>query len=248
MGRTVINVAGVVGASGEINSAKSTIGSVKNSFSQTKNGIDSKIKCRNNIDGRLNTVQNQLSNIYRRVGKIASTVQSGAEQYRTIDERVNKERDKFAKINFIANGSGTASSVYERFFDDDFKKKTEGIVEFVNRLSFKMKINTDKAVSKISEYSEDKKSMVAALAALQLGELVMPFFGINNGDVSDILDTDDFKRYIIDVKNGKSEMSFFKAQNDVLNNAVKIDLKELENNINEFKQTAEEYIKEKNYI
>ena len=100
MSRTKINVGAVIDATGQIESAKTSVSSAKSSFTQTKNSIDGKIQDRSNIRSRLNTVQNQLSGISTQISKIQSTVQSGANLYRSTDDRVESWRDG------IRNGVG----------------------------------------------------------------------------------------------------------------------------------------------
>lgn len=115
MSRTKINVSAVIDASRHINSAKTYVSSAKSSFTQTKNGIDGKIQNRSNIRDRLSTVQRQLSNIDSKIGRIRSTVQSGANQYRSTDDKVESwKRDINNKI-----GTRTVSAttgVWSQYF------------------------------------------------------------------------------------------------------------------------------------
>lgn len=88
MGRTIINASAVIEATSQINSAKASVSSAKSALTQTKNGIDGKIQSRSNIGGRLSAVQQQLSGIDTQIDNIRSVVQSGANLYRSTDERV----------------------------------------------------------------------------------------------------------------------------------------------------------------
>lgn len=118
MSRTIINVGAVIDASNQINSAKSSVSSAKSSFSQTRNSIDGKIQNRSNIRNRLSTVSSQLSNIDSQIGSIRSMVQSGANLYRTTDERVESWRDDI-RNNVGARSGGLISSVWASWFNSD---------------------------------------------------------------------------------------------------------------------------------
>lgn len=104
MSRTAINVGAVMDATSHINAAKTSVSSAKSAFTQTKNSIDGKIQNRANIRGRLNSVQTQLSGIDAQIGRIRATVQSGANMYRTTDDRVESWRDD------IKNNVGTRAA------------------------------------------------------------------------------------------------------------------------------------------
>lgn len=124
MSRTKINVGAVIDATNQINSAKSSVGSAKSSFNQTKNSIDGKIQNRSNIRNRLNTVQNQLSGIITQIGNIKSTVQSGANLYRSTDDRVESWRDNI-RNNVGARPGGMISSVWESWFHSDSEDEVQ---------------------------------------------------------------------------------------------------------------------------
>lgn len=110
MSRTKINVSAVIDATSQINSAKTYISSAKSSFTQTKNSIDGKIQSRSNIRNRLDTVQRQLSNIDGKIGRIRSTVQSGANQYRATDNRVkNFKKEIKGDVSGFSGGSLSAN-------------------------------------------------------------------------------------------------------------------------------------------
>lgn len=118
MSRTKINVSAVIEAYRQISSAKTYVSSAKSSFTQTKNSIDSKIKNRSNIGNRLNTVQRQLSNIESKMGRIRSTVQSGANQYRSTDDKVESwKRDINTKIGTRA--IPTSIGAWAKYFRTD---------------------------------------------------------------------------------------------------------------------------------
>ncbi len=117
MSRTIINVGAVIDATNQINSAKSSVGSAKSSFTQTKNSVDGKIQNRSNIRNRLNTVQSQLSSIDSQIGKIRSMVQSGANLYRSTDDRVESWRDEI-KNHVGTRTIGQATGVWASYFDD----------------------------------------------------------------------------------------------------------------------------------
>ncbi len=116
MGRTLINVGAVIDATRQINSAKSSVSSVKSSFTQTKNSVDGKIRNRSNIGNRLTTVQNQLSNIDSQIGKIRSMVESGANLYRTTDDRVESWRDGI-KNNVGVSSAGRLMNNWASYFN-----------------------------------------------------------------------------------------------------------------------------------
>lgn len=98
MSRTIINVGAVISAESQINSAKAKIGAAKNAFVQTKNSVDGKILNRSNIRNRLGTVQSQLSDIDSQIGRIRSTVRSGANLYRSTDDAVTSWKEDIQAI------------------------------------------------------------------------------------------------------------------------------------------------------
>ena len=118
MSRTKINVSAVIDAYRQISSAKTYVSSAKSSFTQTKNSIDSKIKNRSNIRNRLDTVQRQLSNIDSKIGRIRSTVQSGASQYRSTDDKVESWK-KDLRNNVGVRTVGTITSSWASYFKSD---------------------------------------------------------------------------------------------------------------------------------
>ena len=115
MSRTLINVGAVIDATNQINSAKSSVSSAKSLFTRTKNGVDEKIKTRYNIDARLSVVSNQLSSIDSQMSKIRSTVQNGANLYRTTDNTVESWREDI-KNSVGAQSSSLASSNWASYF------------------------------------------------------------------------------------------------------------------------------------
>lgn len=115
MGRTVINAGAVIDATSQINSAKTSVSSAKSSFTQTRNCIDGKIQNRSNIRNRLSAVQNQLSGIEAQITKIRSTVQSGANLYRSTDDRVESWRENI-KNNVGVRTVGRSPSNWASWF------------------------------------------------------------------------------------------------------------------------------------
>ena len=122
MSRTIINVGAVIDATNQINSAKSSVSSAKSSFTQTKNGIDGKIQNRSNIRNRLNMVRTQLSNIDSKIEKIRSMVQSGANLYRSTDDRVESWRDEI-RNNVGARSVAQIASTWASYFDNPKDQK-----------------------------------------------------------------------------------------------------------------------------
>lgn len=110
MSRTLINVAAVMDAGSHINSAKASVSSAKSAFTQIRYSIDGKIQNRSDIRNRLSMVQNQLSNIDGQIGKIRSTVQSGAELYRSTDDRVESWRGNIRNAVGARASSGSVSN------------------------------------------------------------------------------------------------------------------------------------------
>ncbi len=131
MSRTVINVGAVVDATNQINSAKSSVGSVKSSFTQTKNSIDGKIKQRANIGNRLIAVQTQLSGIDSQIGKIRSVVQSGINLYRATDDRVGTMRQQI-NANISVRNATVPTSKWEDYFKLSVEKVKNSV--FVDEL------------------------------------------------------------------------------------------------------------------
>lgn len=118
MSRTKINVSAVINAYQQISSAKTYVGSAKSSFTQTKNSIDSKIKNRSNIRNRLDTVQQQLSSIDSKIGRVRSTVQSGANQYRSTDDKVEAwNRD--INTNIGPRAFSASAGIWAQYFRAD---------------------------------------------------------------------------------------------------------------------------------
>ncbi len=171
MSRTKINVSAVIDAYGQISSAKTYVSSAKSSFTQTKNGIDSKIKNRANIGNRLDIVQSQLSNIDSKIGRIRSTVQSSANQYRSTDDKVESWR-KDLKNNVGVGSAGALTSGWASYFKNDNISKVEDNA-FVDGLQEKNIANfrlTDAQKEAILKALREKNKE-AAMAALGLSGL-----------------------------------------------------------------------------
>lgn len=118
MSRTAINVSGVIGASGKLNSAILYVCSASNSLAITKNGIDGKIKKRYDINNRLDNVKRQLSDINTKIGRIKATVNSSAEQYRMTDERVTSWLSEI-RNNIGGYCNRTVSGNWLSYFNDE---------------------------------------------------------------------------------------------------------------------------------
>lgn len=180
MSRTKINVSAVIDAYRQISSAKTYVSSAKSSFTQTKNSIDSKIKNRSNIRNRLDTVQHQLSNIDSKIGRIRATVQSGANQYRSTDEKVESWK-KDLRNNVGVRAVGTITSSWASYFknNDDIsevQKKTD-ISEGKNKSEAKMDGETD-TLSGFAKFINNKLKVNGAVLSGELsgdGE----FLGVN---------------------------------------------------------------------
>ncbi len=87
--RTIkINVSSVIGLSGQIDKAKSTVTGVRQSVGTVKNQIDSRILGRSNIKNRLSNVATRLSTVENRIAGIKRTVENGANRYNDTDVRV----------------------------------------------------------------------------------------------------------------------------------------------------------------
>lgn len=125
MSRTLINVGAIIDASSQINSAKASVSSAKSSFNQTRNSVDGKIQNRSNIRNRLATVRNQLASIESRIGKIDATVQSGANMYRSTEDRVRDWGDDIRQSVGVHSG-GTISSAWASWFSAEFASEPEG--------------------------------------------------------------------------------------------------------------------------
>ena len=146
MSRTAINVSAIIDATKQINAAKTHVSSAKNAFTQTKNSIDGKIKNRSNIGNRLNTVQKKLSNIDTQISKIHSVVESGANLYRTTDNRIESWRDGINN-GVGTNSGGLTASVWASQFKD-----AVGVDELTN---------TAKEIArKVAEFTEKVKQFV----------------------------------------------------------------------------------------
>ena len=117
MSRTMINVGAVVDAQKQIDSAKTHVSSAKSAFTHTKNSIDGNIQNRSNIGGRLNIVQNQLSDIDSQIANIRSVVQNGASRYRSTDERIESWRDEI-RNNVGAHSVSRITSAWAAYFDN----------------------------------------------------------------------------------------------------------------------------------
>lgn len=83
-----INVAGVVNSGHSIDVAKGKICTVAGNVSNLRWQIDRKIKYRNNIDARLNSVVQNLEDLNIRFCNIKSVVENGAISYQTTDTKV----------------------------------------------------------------------------------------------------------------------------------------------------------------
>ena len=244
MSRTAINVNAVIEATSQINAAKTSIGSAKNSFNQTKNSIDGKIQNRSNIRGRLTAVQNQLSGIDSQIGKIRSTVQFGANQYRNTDDSVNREGNKIQ--GNISAHRGSASGILARFFDEDFREK---IKEAKLQLRKEYKIPescSDIVLERILEFSDDKIKFSSAISVVLLGKEAFSLFGVESENVLDIFGTDKFKAYVLKIKRENGESSFINAEiENSLDLKTDLDLDKLDKKLEPKMDKAEQFLKDK---
>ena len=121
MSKILINVASIQMASERIHAAKTSVNFARTGFSQVKSSIDGKIQNRSNIRARLNDVQNQLSDIETRIGKISATVQSGAEKYAQADNCVKAYRGEVGTAKAVVGLLQSSSNLAAMFKDTEEK-------------------------------------------------------------------------------------------------------------------------------
>ncbi len=178
MSRTVINVSAVVDALRQMDSARVNVIAAKNSFTQTKNSIDEKIQNRANIRDRLNTVQRQLSNIESKIGKIRSTVQYGANQYRTTDSKV-KSMKKQVNASLSNRSVRTQFGIWKDYFKDRIETDSINNHSTVNgQKPIKSFLDLMTNITKcIGKYGKSEKTTLSASFLSYLGTLTSSLTG-----------------------------------------------------------------------
>ena len=146
MSRTVIKVGAVLGADGQINSAKNTVSSASSSFSRTASAIDSKIKNRSNIRSRLSSTQRSLSRIEADIANIRSTVNRSANLYSSTEDGVVKKSKDV--INAVGAKNGASVSALMSMFKDERVDR--------DKVSDKSESSTDISFNSFSEYFDVK--------------------------------------------------------------------------------------------
>lgn len=124
MGRTVINIGAVIESARTINLVKSGVGNTRQTFTQTKNSVDCRIKDRSDIRNRLDRVQRTLQNVDVRLGRIRSTVQNGAVRYRDVEANVESMCKQIAVTN-IGVSLATKTLKWSQYFKDTINSKSK---------------------------------------------------------------------------------------------------------------------------
>ncbi len=114
MSRTSINISAAGSANNTIVKAKRNVTCAKDSFRSTANNVDSRIKNRNNINNRVTSIYNKLSDIEGKLFRISQTVQSGLQMYSSTDSRIEQNAN-----NVQRNAVGAKKSSYYDFFTDN---------------------------------------------------------------------------------------------------------------------------------
>lgn len=112
MGRTKIDVQGVINANGQINSAKRTVNLVRDDLDWMRGQISSSILSRSNLQQRLCNVSNSLRGVENRMNRIKVMVENGANSYKNTDRGVATRRANLGKVSKkVIVGVGTGSFV-----------------------------------------------------------------------------------------------------------------------------------------
>lgn len=158
MGVTKINVSKVISLSRELNTAKSEISSAKNSVAKLQAKIDYKIRCKNNIDNRINGIYRNLSTLENQLSGIRTTVEKCATDYQNTD---NKIRLKAAKVkDFYVPESSSKKTYRSKSEKNKFLDAFEAIAVPSNS---KLKINqsVSKILSKIFDLDKIKNNYLS---------------------------------------------------------------------------------------
>lgn len=130
MAKTVINVGSVIGSSDQIKRSKKAVNDVKTSVNTLCQQVDSRIKNRNNIAGRFQSIVKDLSSVESKLSRIKSTVENGANKYYTTDTQIQSWRGNVnGKIaNHGSVGAGVAGVIAAAPVQPETveSKKTEG--------------------------------------------------------------------------------------------------------------------------
>jgi len=98
-----INPAEIMSSGSQAESAKQKISSAKSGINAVIWKLDGKIKNRNNIAERLNTLVDTMGDIETKIARIKSTVDSNAKTYLWADAKLGaEEQELFNKISFAA--------------------------------------------------------------------------------------------------------------------------------------------------
>ncbi len=245
MSRTKINVGAVMDAMHQITAAKTSVSSAKSAFTQTRNSIDGKIQNRSNIRNRLTTVQNQLSGIDSQIGKIRATVQSGANQYKNTDDRVNRDGDRLD--NKLRPGSGNGGGIFSRYFDDDdfremlrnAKKKLRERFDIPDQCP-------DVVLEYILELSEDKIKFSSALSVVLMGKEAFSLFGVESESVLDIFGSATYKAYLLKVNSENGALSVGNHSGEIKASLESSgDFDKINDKLGKYKEKAEKFLEDK---
>lgn len=187
MSRTSINVSAASSANNTISKAKTNVTAAKDSFRSNANGVDSKIKNRNNINNRLNAIYNQLSDIEGKLSRISQTVQSGLQMYNSTDNQLKQRANEVQRnavgvkrssyYDFFAGNSGsgnkTAKIKGQNVSRDELLDELRKLLRNVNVYNNENKTNSFRVsdmqdlkelLNGIGEVSEDEKVELAAIS------------------------------------------------------------------------------------
>jgi hypothetical protein len=124
-----INISGVMASGNSANSTTSRVRSVNRSASDLRWRIDSKIRGRNNIDSRLNSLTQSLGKIEESIGNIKAFAERSAENYRSTDTIAKQRSHNVVKVKSAATASvvGLVSANRSKFESDNGEPFVPGV-------------------------------------------------------------------------------------------------------------------------
>ncbi len=168
MSRTYINIQQVSSADISVRSSINSISGACSSLNVVKENVDAKIRGRNNIDARMNSLVVQLKSVEAQINRINSTVKSGLMLYEVTDEKIE------AKAAGVRNSAVQNKAVVSGFADM-FKT---GTATMTSKLSVDAKAAATATV--------EKKESVFKAVGKKAGEVILENAGLGGGIISSV--------------------------------------------------------------
>lgn len=139
MAEIKINIPKVMDLSDDAAQIRSILSDVKNNVNNIKWRIDDRIRDRNNINNKFDSICKSLDKIEVKVSRIRNTVESGAHKYFETDKKLSKKGNeveaKAVSSTSISSAALEFNRIGKNYINDKTVKRDDPILKLISRIS-----------------------------------------------------------------------------------------------------------------